>query len=73
VLININPDHNVVVITHHRISTQINRKHRAKQFDAIHDPLSAVFEIKTGVNIFSTQEGAPHTTADAMVIGCVLE
>ena len=60
------------MIAHYSVGTQINCKHGRKQFDAIHDPLPAVFEIKTREGIFATQEGTPHAAGDAVVVGCVV-
>jgi hypothetical protein len=60
------------MVTHNGVGTQINSESRTQQFDAIHDPLAPVFEIKASVGIYATQEGAPHTSGDAVVVGRVV-
>jgi len=42
------PNHDVVVIAHNGVGTQVNGKNRTKQLDAIDDPLAAVFKVETG-------------------------
>jgi len=61
------------MVAHDGIGKQINGEYRAQQFDAIDDPLAAVFEIKTGMGIFTTQECTPHASGDAVVIRCVID
>jgi len=34
------------VVTHDRIGTEIDRKYGTQQFDAIDDPLAAVFKVE---------------------------
>jgi|GEM_PF-7013212 len=72
-LIDINPDYNVVVVAHDRISAQIHSNYGAKQSDAVHDPLATVFEIEARMGIFATQEGPPDTAEDAVIVGCVVQ
>ena len=70
-LLYINSNHDVVI--HDGIGTQINREHLTEQFDAVDDPLAAVFEVKAGVGILATQKFAPHTSGDAVVVGRVFQ
>lgn len=58
----IDMNHDVVVIAHNGIGTQINGEHRAQEFDSVDDPLAAVFKIKTGERISAAQIGAPYTS-----------
>ena len=37
---------------------------------SIHNPLTAVFEVKTGEGISATQEGTSNASGNAVVIGC---
>ena len=53
--------------------TQIDGEYGTQQFDTIHDPLAAVFEIETRMGIFTTKKRTPDTSGDAMVIGRVLQ
>ena len=64
----VNPNHDVVVLAHNSIGTQINIKYRKHQLDTIHNPLPAVFEVKTGQWIRPAAEGAPHASGNALVI-----
>ena len=42
----VDSNHDVVVIVHDGIGTQVNGEYRTDQLDTIHDPLAAVFEVK---------------------------
>jgi hypothetical protein len=55
------------------IGTQINREKPTWQFDAVDDPLAAVFEIKAGVGILARQEGTTDASGDAMVVRRVFQ
>jgi hypothetical protein len=41
------------------------------EIDAIYNPLATVFEVKASVGILATQECAPYTSGDAVVVGRV--
>jgi len=56
------------MVAHNSVSAQVNCKHRRQQFDAIHDPLATVFEIKACLFIYTAQEGTAHTAGDAVVV-----
>ena len=47
-LCSVDANHDVVMVTHDGVGTQVNGKYRTQQPDAIHDPLAAVFEVKAG-------------------------
>jgi len=49
------------MVIHDGVGTQVDGENRTEQFDAIDDPLAAMFKVKAGVSIFATQEGAPDT------------
>ena len=66
--IRVNPDHNVVMVTHDSIGAQIDGEHRAQQFDAINNPLTAMLKVKASVGILATKEGSSHTAGDAVVV-----
>ena len=53
------------------IGAQIDSKHGAEQFDAIDDPLAAVFEVIACERTGATQKGPADTPRDAMVIRCL--
>ena len=72
-LLYINSNHDVVVIVHDGIGTQIDREHPTEQFDAVDDPLATVLEVKIGVGILATQECTPHTSGDAVVVRRVFQ
>ena len=38
-------EHDVIVVAHDGIGAEIDSEYRAKQFDAINDPLAAVFKV----------------------------
>ena len=56
------------MVAHHSVSTQVDCKHRGQQFDAIHDPLAAVFEIKARLFIYTAQESTAYTAGYAVVV-----
>ena len=58
----VNSDHDVVVVTHYRVCAQIDREYGADELDAIHDPLAAMFEIKSRAGVYPTQKGATYTS-----------
>ena len=55
------------------IGTQVDREDRTQQFNAITDPLAAVFKVKTGMGILAAQESPPDASGDAMVVGCIAQ
>ena len=50
------------VIAHDGIGTQIDGEFGTQQFDTIHDPLAAVFEIETRMGIFIAKKRTPDTS-----------
>ena len=62
----------MIVVAHDRIGAQINGEYGTKQFDAVDDPLTPVFEVKTGCCVLAAQEGASYTPRDTVVVGCVV-
>jgi hypothetical protein len=60
-LILVNSDHGVIVVAHDSVGAQINGKYRTNQFDAVDDPLTPVFKVKTGSYVFATQKCASYT------------
>ena len=67
------PNHDVVMVVHDGVGTQINGKHRTHQLDAVHNPLATVFKIKAGYWIGTAQESTPHASGDAVVIRCFFD
>ncbi len=59
-LFRIDANNDVVVVMQNGKGAQVNRKDRRKVFDAIHNPLTAVFKIKTGLRVFAAQESSAH-------------
>ena len=62
----------MIVIAHDRVGTQINGECGAKQFDAVDDPLTPVFEVKTGFCVLAAQERASYTPRDTVIVGCIV-
>jgi hypothetical protein len=60
------------VIAHDGIGAQIHCKFGTQQFDALDDPLAAVFKVKTGGRIISTQESTPYASGNAVVVRCIV-
>ena len=56
------------MVVHDCVGTQVNGKYGAHQLDAIHNPLAAVFEIKAGQWVRTTQKGSPYASGDAVVV-----
>jgi hypothetical protein len=44
----VDPNHDMVMVVHDGIGTQIDSKYRTHLLDTIHNPLAAVLEVKTG-------------------------
>ena len=61
-MVQVNPYHDMIVIAHDCIGAQINREYGAEQFDAINDPLAAVFKVITRDRVGATQEGSTYTS-----------
>jgi hypothetical protein len=51
----------MIVVAHDRIGTQVHGEGGTKQFDAIDDPLTPVFEVKASSCVLATQKGASYT------------
>ena len=49
------------MVAHDGIGAQIKGEYGAEQFDAVDDPLAAVFEVITGGRIGATQIGPAYT------------
>lgn len=61
-LVLVNTDHDVIVVAHDSVGAQINGEYGTKQFDAVDDPLTPVFEVKAGACVLATQKGASYTS-----------
>jgi hypothetical protein len=59
-LILVYSDHGVIVVTHDSVGAQINGEYGTKQFDAVNNPLTPVFKVKTGSCVLATQKGASY-------------
>ena len=62
----------MVVVAHDRVGAQINGEYGTKQFNAVDDPLSPVFEVKTGSCVLAAQKGASYTPRYTVIVGCVV-
>lgn len=60
--------HHMVMVRHHRIGTQIYRKHLNQRRETFHHPLPAMLIILARVMIPPTQESPAYTTANTVVI-----
>jgi hypothetical protein len=69
----IDAQHNVVMIAHDGISTDIDSKNIGKLLHPIDDPLAAVFVVTAAERIFAAQESTPYTARDAMIKRRVVE
>ncbi len=60
----------MIVVTHYRISTDINGKERGKQANAVDDPLTAMVIVFARIVIAPAEKGATYTTSGDVIIGC---
>ena len=51
----------VVVITHHRIGTDIDREHLGQEQNASFEPAAAMFEALARITVFAAQKGSADT------------
>ena len=58
----VDPNHDVVVVVHDGVGTQVNGKYRTYQLDAIHNPLAAVLEVEAGQWVRTTQKGTSYAS-----------
>ncbi len=67
-LINIDPQHQMLVFGYHRIGADINGEGVTQLRQTIHHPALTVLVGSTTELILSAQEGTPYTAADAVVV-----
>ena len=60
--------HDVIVITHDCISTNVNRKNLCQLEDSGFDPAATMFKIIAGYDVLTTQKRATDTATHAMVV-----
>ena len=63
----------VIVVAHHGVGIDIDGKSISQLFDAIDDPATAMTEVEAGIGIDAAQVGASNASADAVVVGGVLQ
>ena len=59
------------MITHHRLGGDVDGEDFGQQGQAFDQPGFAVIEVLAGLLIVAAQEGPPHATGDAVVVGRV--
>lgn len=61
--------HDMVVVTHHRISGDVDGEDSGQFEQTLLDPAAAVFEITAAVTVNPAEKSAAHASGYAMVVG----
>ena len=72
-LFQVNMQNDMVVVTHHRLNSDIDGEDACQNQHAVFDPLPAMFETAAAVTVFAAQKGAVHAARGTLVVGCGIE
>jgi len=59
----------MIVITHHRVGTDVYGEDRGEFLESLHQPAFAMIEIAPTNRIITTKVGSTHASGDAVVVG----
>jgi hypothetical protein len=67
----IQAQHKVVVVAHHRIGAEVDGKHLGEQLESLENERFAMIEVASGAFVVTTKKRTPNASAHAVVVACL--